>query len=96
MTARLESFFARPEISILRRTKRGEGEADIRPAIKDIKFSYNGDGSVKLEASISAQEPTLNPELLVSALRQLDPQLAPDFAEFTRLETFDEKMQVFR
>ena len=39
---------------------------------------------------------TLNPELLAGALRQLCPELAPDFAEFTRLETYDSDMQVYR
>ena len=31
-------------------------------------------------------EPTLNPDYLIQALRQLQPGLTPDFAEFTRLE----------
>ena len=33
---------------------------------------------------------------LTEALRQLRPELAPDFAKFTRLETFDADMKVFR
>ena len=45
---------------------------------------------------ISAQEPTINPELLAEALRQLKPELAPDFAKFTRIETYDAGMQVYR
>ena len=49
-----------------------------------------------MEARISAQEPTLNPDLLAGALRQLCPELAPDFAEFTRLETYDGDMNVYR
>ena len=53
-------------------------------------------GAVELEAVISAQEPTLNPELLAEALRQLAPEIAPDFAKFTRLETYDKNMEIFR
>ena len=45
---------------------------------------------------ISAQEPTLNPDLLSRALQQLQPDLAPDFARFTRVETYDSQMQIFR
>ena len=45
---------------------------------------------------ISAQEPTLNPELIADALRQLAPDIAPDFAKFKRLEIFDENMEPFR
>ena len=35
-------------------------------------------------------------DLYCAALRQLRPELAPDFAEFTRLETYDAGMRVFR
>ena len=91
----LQAFFAREQIVIMKKTKRGEGEADIAPAIREIGFTA-GEKCVRVSAVISAQEPTLNPELLVSALRQLAPELAPDFAEFTRLEVYDEKMKVFR
>ncbi len=88
-------FFARESIVIRKKTKRGEGDSDIAPAIKSFSAEASAD-AVRIHAVISAQEPTLNPELLPSALRQLAPELAPDFAEFTRLETFDENMTVFR
>ena len=82
-------------IVILRRTKRGEGESDIRPAIRE--FSAEAQGSeVLLDAVVSAQEPTLNPELLVSALRQLAPELVPDAAYFRRTAVYDAEMQEFR
>ena len=90
----LQSFFAQPAIVIRRKTKRGEGESDIAPAIRSIGFAAEK-GRVVLSAVISAQEPTLNPEHLVSALRQLAPELAPDFAEFTRLEVYDAEMKEF-
>lgn len=91
----LQAFFARPEIVITKKTKRGMGESDIAPAIREIGFTA-GEDCVYLSAVISAQEPTLNPDHLVSALTQLAPELAPNFAEFTRLEVYDEKMKVFR
>ena len=71
------------------------GESDIRPAIRSIEFAP-AEKSVELKAVISAQEPTLNPELLAEALRQLKPELAPDFAKFTRIETYDSEMKVYR
>jgi radical SAM-linked protein len=92
---RLEEFFSRTEIVIEKKTKRGIGQSDIRPAIRDIGFERAGE-AIRLCAVVSAQEPTLNPELLVSALRQLEPKLAPDFAEFTRLETYDAELRVYR
>lgn len=94
MAESLRDFFSRESIVIERKTKRGVGESDIAPAIKEISFTPETDG-VKLNALISAQEPTLNPEHLVSALRQLSPDICPDFAKFRRLEIFDAEMQVF-
>lgn len=95
MRGALADFFARKEIVIRKKTKRGEGESDIAPAIREIAFLPAAKGA-HIEAVISAQEPTLNPENLVNALRQLAPELTPDFSEFCRLEVYDEKMQVFR
>lgn len=95
MLEQLREFFSREQIVITKKTKRGFGESDIAPAIREISFSA-GENCVELSAVISAQEPTLNPEHLVSALRQLLPECAPDFAEFTRLEVYTEKMEVFR
>ena len=95
MADKLDAFFSRPELTIEKKTKRGSGQADIRPAIDKIGFSDTGEG-LKLWARISAQEPTLNPDHLINALRQLCPELAPDFARFTRLETYDADGNVYR
>ena len=95
MAEKLTAFYAQESIVITRKTKRGTGEMDIRPAIQSISFAP-ADGAVLVEAVISAQEPTLNPDHLVSALRQLDAALAPDFAKFQREETCLEDGGVFR
>ena len=95
MARELEGFFARESIVIEKKTKRGQGQSDIRPAIKEISFEA-GEGLVRLRALISAQEPTLNPALLADALRQLEPALMPDYARFTRIENYLENMEIFR
>ncbi|HHU23191.1 MAG TPA: DUF2344 domain-containing protein [Clostridiales bacterium] len=87
----LERFFAAGSIVVPKKTKRGVIDMDIKPAIRSISFSDDG-----LEAVVSVQEPTLNPELLVQALNHLAPALAPEFARFTRLEFYDENMEMFR
>ena len=93
----LAAFYQRPEIVIKRKTKRGEGEMDIVPAIQELSIALNKESrAVTLEAIISAQEPTLNPDHLISALRQLEPDLAPDFAAFTRRQVYYENGEVFR
>ena len=95
MAKALTDFYARKTIVITKKTKRGVGESDIRPAIRDITFTA-GEREVRLHALISAQEPTLNPALLADALRQLKPEIAPDFEKFVRIENYLENMEIFQ
>ena len=95
MAEGLRDFYEQKSIVITKKTKRGLGETDIRPGIRSVEFSI-GEQCVRVEACISAQEPTINPELLAEALRQKAPELAPDFAKFTRIETYDADLRVFR
>ena len=94
MAEKLNRFYSQEAIVIEKKTKRGQGQSDIRPAIKEISFAP-GEGLVRLHAVISAQEPTLNPALLADALRQLAPELSPDYARFTRIENYLENMEIF-
>ena len=95
MARALENFWTRESVVITKKTKRGVGETDIRPGVREIAFTA-GEGAVTVRALVSAQEPTINPELLAEALRQLAPEIAPDFAKFTRIETYDADGKVFR
>ena len=96
MLPELEKFYSADEIIIEKRTKRGIGEADIKPMIKDITFTLTSPAEIAVNAVISAQEPTLNPEHLLSALQQKAPEIAPDFAKFERLNIYDADMREFR
>lgn len=83
------------KVSVMRRTKRGEGEFLLTDWVREPVFEPYAD-KVAFSAVISAQEPTVNPELVAAALRQNIPQLAPDFSAFERLETYDAEMKIFR
>ena len=99
MEEALRHFYEQESIVITKKTKRGMGETDIRPGIRALGFEArkeDGQDGVWVEAVVSAQEPTINPELLAEALRQRKPEIAPDFAKFTRIETYDAGMQVYR
>ena len=95
MAEALTDFYAADSVVITKKTKRGMGETDIRPGIREIAFEA-GEKQVRVKAVLSAQEPTINPELLAEAPRQRKPEIAPDFAKFTRVETFDADGKVFR
>lgn len=95
MLLRIQEFFEQDSIVITKKTKRGIADSDIKPAIKELNFTVSGN-DISISGIISAQEPTLNPELLAEALRQKREDIAPDFAKFKRIETFDENMSIFR
>ncbi|MFB0921836.1 MAG: TIGR03936 family radical SAM-associated protein [Oscillospiraceae bacterium] len=95
MISTLMDFFARDSIVIQKKSKSGISDTDIASSIRSITFD-KGNGCVRLRAVISAQEPTLNPELLAAALEQLAPEIKPDFASFTRTQVYDSEMNIFR
>lgn len=83
------------ELIITKRTKRGIGDFNLSGGINEISFTAE-DKFIALQAIVSAQEPTVNPELIADAIRQKLPEFAPDFALFERRETYDINMEIFR
>lgn len=88
-------FYQRDSIVIEKKSKNGVSQLDIAPAIRSISLDAVSN-SITLKALVSAREPTLNPDHMVAALRQLAPGLAPDFACFRRIGVYDGNMQPFR
>lgn len=95
MAQAVRGLFSRDSIVITRRTKRGEGQFELCGNVRDFDVGLQ-ERDLNVRAVLSAQEPTVNPDHLVAALRQLAPDAAPDFAAFTRLETYDADMNPFR
>jgi len=96
-TAALREFFSQNSLVISKKSKRGFSDFDLIPAIRDLSFSPDEKTrTVKLSMTVSAQEPTFNPDLLCEALRQKQQWLEPDFAAYTRIETYDANMNTFR
>lgn len=94
----LRRFYAQQEIVISKKTKSGISDVDIVPGIKNIEIEANDTepGSLRIHAVVSAQNPTINPDLLAEALRQLRADLAPVFVSFRRVNVYDEKMNRFQ
>ena len=51
---------------------------------------------LELSCLVSAQNPGLNPQLLVSAIETSMPELKPDFARIERVEVYEDNEAVFR
>ena len=84
-------FFARSSIPAEHRAKRGMRTDDIAPSIKMARFT-DIDGGAEAELILHAQEPTVSPELMMTALGED----APAYFRFTRLEAYREDMTPFR
>jgi len=84
-------------IVISKKTKSGVSDLDIAPFIKDILFSCENDNTlITLTAKISAQNPSVSPDNIISALENDSECVEPDFASFTRMELLDSDMIIFR
>lgn len=92
----LEEVYHRESIVLEKHSKRGMTEVDIIPMIKELSVRQKDDHAVEVETVVCAQNPSLNPQLLVTALEVLTPELAPDFATIKRLEVLDAQGGIFR
>lgn len=91
----LSELLARKELFIEKRTKRGMEETDIRPLIHSVTI-HAEDNALRLDCRVSAQNPPLNPMLLLTAMERYLPHLQPDFAKCRRIEIYGADGNPFR
>ena len=86
--AQLREFFARKEILVTKKTKHGTAEINLVDGIDSLQIDESDGTKLQINALVSAQNPTLNPELLVEALQKYCPELVPDFHSFRRMAVY--------
>ncbi len=92
----ISSLLTGENLVIQKRTKRkAMADVDIRPMLHGLELSEEP-GILRLDATVSAQNPGLNPALLAEAVRMHLPPLAPDFVQVRRLELLDAGGGTFR
>ena len=91
----IAALLSAKELLVEKRTKRGMEETDIRPMLKRCEI-VAGARELRLNCVVCAQNPALNPMLLVSAIERYAPEAAPDFAKCRRVEVLDADGNVFR
>jgi len=77
-----------------KKAKSGFTEVDLIPLISELQFETQPQALV-VTGLFRAQNPGLNPDLMVSALRQHLPHLVPDTTHFRRLAVLNEEKQPF-
>ena len=91
----LSELLSRKELMIEKRTKRGMEETDIRPLIHSVTICAE-EKELRLDCRVSAQNPPLNPMLILTAMERYCPHLQPDFAKCRRIEVYGDNGTPFR
>lgn len=77
-----------------KKAKSGEVQVDLIPLIEKADCEGRRD-TITLDLVIRAQNPGLNPELIVSAIRTECPDFAPDFVSFHRKDVLNADFQLW-
>ena len=93
--AEINKLFEKPQIFVDKRTKRGIEEVDIRPLVTKISVTKETD-CVIIDCVVCAQNPSLNPMLLVAAIERELPECKPDIVSCCRMEVYDVQGKAFR
>ena len=78
-----------------KKSKKGYTELDLIPLIHSMELT-EWEGGLLLRAVLAAQNPGLNPDIVVSTAKERCPLFQPDFAEYRRCEVLNGNFEVFR
>ena len=89
-------LFLRDSLTVAKKSKNGPVEQDIIPMIRSVRVVEAGDSALQIHAVVCCQNPSMNPMQLVGAVERYLPQMRPDHAVCSRVEVYDNQMNVFR
>ena len=93
---RLLAFFRQESLVLEKHSRKGKTETNIVPMICQLEVTRIDDQTVELNTVVCAQNPSLNPQLMVTAIEMYAPELAPDHSIVSRMEIYDAEGNVFR
>ncbi|MBQ3089162.1 MAG: DUF2344 domain-containing protein [Oscillospiraceae bacterium] len=88
-----ESYVVRKKSN---KSKKGFTEVDIIPMVFSWEMKPEGETTVNLSCNLAAQNPSLNPQVLMDAFTQFAPACKPDFIRYCRKEIYLENGEKFR
>ena len=92
----IAELFGRESLIVTKRGKNGPVDQDIIPMIFDLKVTEISGQELELTARVCAQNPSLNPQQIVTAIENELTEYKPDFAHIHRLETIADDGTIFR
>lgn len=72
-----------------KKAKSGVTSLDVIPLVKEIDFTDFSEGRCVLRAVLAAQNPGLNPSVLVNALTEKHPEFTPEWVTYHRCRALD-------
>ncbi len=93
---KLSALFAQPSLLMDKRSKNGVNQLDINPMIRSLRIVRHDVHTLRIDARICCQNPTLNPMQIASAVERYLPELKPDFAHCCRQEIYHLDESIFR
>ena len=92
----IRSLFARESVIVTKRGKNGPTDQDIIPMIFDLNVTEISDRELELTARVCAQNPSLNPQQMVTAIDTYLPEYTSDFSRIFRREVIAADGTIFR
>ena len=92
----IRALFSRESLLVTKRGKNGPVDQDIIPMISGLNITAVSGQELELTCRVCAQNPSLNPQQLVTAIETCLPRFRPDFARIFRREVYDSQGAIFR
>ena len=92
----IRELFARESVVVTKRGKNGPVDQDIIPMISRLEVTECSPQELELTARVCAQNPSLNPQQMVTAIEKELPGLKPDFSRIFRREAIAADGTIFR
>ena len=89
-------LFLQESLVMEKHSRKGKTEVNILPMLTEFAMEQAGPNTLEWNVLVCAQNPALNPQLLVSALEIYAPQWKPDGVFCKRMEIYDAEGTVFR
>lgn len=92
----IQELFSREELILEKTNRNGTRQENIIPMIRSLTVTQPEGNTLLLSARVCCQEPSLNPNQLVTAIERYLPECRPDFYTSKRLDIYDAEETIFR
>ena len=92
----IRALFAQESLIMEKHSRKGLTSVNILPMLCEFQTKQTDANTLEWDVLVCAQNPSLNPQMLVSALELYAPQWKPDSVFCKRMEIYDVNGNVFR